>query len=108
MTHRNIYMTDELEAIYDQTVEFVKKEVQPQGERWEEEGRIPREILRQLGDLGMLGLRVPESLGGVGLGPLASVTGSGARANPRRTRDAPRRTPRSCPRRRASSSAAAG
>ena len=70
---RNAYMTDELQAIYDQTVEFVTNEVTPKGEQWEEEGKVPREVLRQMGDLGMLGLRVPTELGGLGLGPLASA-----------------------------------
>jgi acyl-CoA dehydrogenase len=74
MPHRNAYMTDELQALYDQTVEFVTREVQPNGDTWEQEGKVPREVLRQLGSLGMLGLRVPERLGGVGLGPLASAT----------------------------------
>ena len=78
MAHRNAYMTDELQAIYDQTVEFVAKEVMPEGLAWEEEGKVPRAILRKLGELGMLGLRVPESLGGVGLGPIASATFSEA------------------------------
>jgi acyl-CoA dehydrogenase len=73
MPHRNAYMTDELQAVYDQTVEFVTREVQPRGDQWEEAGKVPREVLRQMGSLGMLGLRVPESLGGVGLGPLASA-----------------------------------
>jgi len=71
-------MTDELQAIYDQTVGFVTKEVKPKGEQWEEEGKVPREILRQMGSLGMLGLRVPEELGGLGLGPLASAAFSEA------------------------------
>src|SRR5690606_11773871 len=74
MTHRNVYMTDELQAIYDQTVEFVAKEVKPSGEQWEAEGKVPREVLRKMGELGMLGLRVPEQYGGLGLGPLASAT----------------------------------
>ncbi len=77
-TKRNVYMTDELEAIYDQTVEFVTKEVTPNGDAWEEAGKVPREVLRQMGDLGMLGLRVPESLGGLGMGMLASATFSEA------------------------------
>ena len=38
MTLRNAYMTEELEAIYEQTVEFVEKEVTPHGEAWEEAG----------------------------------------------------------------------
>ena len=74
MTHRNIYMTDELQAIYDQTVEFVQKEVTPHGDQWEEDGKVPREVLRQMGELGMLGLRVPEEHGGLGMGMLASAT----------------------------------
>lgn len=78
MTHRNIYMTDELQAIYDQTVEFVEKEVRPHGDAWEEAGRVPREVLLKMGSLGMLGLRVPEEWGGLGLGPLASATFSEA------------------------------
>ncbi len=78
MNHRNIYMTDELEAIYDQTVAFVTKEVLPHGEKWEEEGMVPREVLRKMGELGMLGLRVPEQWGGLGMGPLASATFSEA------------------------------
>jgi len=73
MTHRNAYMTDELQALYDQTVEFVTKEVTPHGAAWEEDGKVPREVLRRMGDLGMFGLRVPEELGGLGLGPLASA-----------------------------------
>jgi acyl-CoA dehydrogenase len=78
MAHRNAYMTDELQAIYDQTVEFVAKEVQPEGLAWEEAGKVPREILRKLGELGMLTLRVPEELGGLGLGPIASAAFSEA------------------------------
>ena len=78
MTHRNAYMTDELQAIHDQTVDFVTREVKPAGAQWEKDGKVPREILRQMGDLGMLGLRVPESLGGLGLGPLASAAFSEA------------------------------
>ncbi|MEM7273429.1 MAG: acyl-CoA dehydrogenase family protein [Actinomycetota bacterium] len=78
MVHRNAFMTDELQAIYDQTVEFVTNEVAPKGEQWEEDGKVPREILRQMGELGMLGLRVPEQHGGLGLGPLASAVFSEA------------------------------
>ncbi|MGA1106884.1 MAG: acyl-CoA dehydrogenase family protein, partial [Ilumatobacteraceae bacterium] len=72
MVHRNIYMTDELQAIYDQTVEFVSAEVTPYGDEWETEGKVPREVLHKMGSLGMFGLRAPEEHGGLGLGMLAS------------------------------------
>ncbi len=76
--NRNVYMTDELQAIYDQTVEFVTKEVTPHGESWEAAGKVPREVLHKMGQLGMFGLRVPEELGGLGMGMLASATFSEA------------------------------
>ncbi|MEZ5407068.1 MAG: acyl-CoA dehydrogenase family protein [Acidimicrobiales bacterium] len=78
MPHRNAYMTDELQAIYDQTVEFVAKEVIPHGEAWEEEGKVPRDVLAKMGALGMFSLRIPERLGGLGLGMLASAAFSEA------------------------------
>jgi acyl-CoA dehydrogenase len=78
MSGRNIYMTDELEAIYDQTVDFVTNEVTPHGDAWEAEGKVPREVLQHMGSLGMLGLRVPEELGGLGMGMLASAAFSEA------------------------------
>ena len=78
MTLRNAYMTDELEAIYDQTVDFVENEVTPNGELWELDGMVPRDILVKMGGLGMLGLRVPEELGGLGMGMLASAAFSEA------------------------------
>lgn len=77
-TPRNVYMTDELQAIYDQTVAFVTNEVIPHGDDWEAEGKVPRAILRQMGSLGMLSLRVPVDHGGLGLGMLASATFSEA------------------------------
>ena len=73
-TNRNAHTTDELQAIYDQTVAFVAREVVPNGERWEADGKVPREILRTMGELGMLGLRAPVELGGLGLGMTASAT----------------------------------
>ncbi len=75
---RNIYMTDELEAIYDQTVTFVANEVVPNGEQWEQDGKVPREVLKKMGALGMLGLRAPEEHGGLGMGLLASAVFSEA------------------------------
>ncbi len=74
----NAYFTDELQAIHDQTVDFVANEVKPLGEQWEDEGKVPREVLIKMGALGMFGLRVPTELGGLGLGMLASAAFSEA------------------------------
>ena len=74
LTNRNAYMSDDLQQIYDQTVTFVANEVTPFGESWEKSGMVPREVLKKMGSLGMLSLRVPEQHGGLGMGPLASAT----------------------------------
>jgi len=78
VTNRNAYATDELEAIYDQTVDFVAHEVVPHGDLWEVDGRVPRGVLKRMGDLGMFSLRVPVEHGGLGLGMLASAAFSEA------------------------------
>jgi acyl-CoA dehydrogenase len=69
----SIYLGEELEAFRIQIDAFLAREVLPFGEKWEREGMVPREVLRRLGALGFLGLRIPEDHGGVGLGPLASA-----------------------------------
>jgi len=74
MKLRNAQTTEELEALRDQTIEFVRREVTPHGDEWEANGMVPREVLRTMGALGMFSLRIPEKWGGLGLGPLASVT----------------------------------
>ena len=43
---------------------FVEEELNPNVDRWEAEGRIPKEIFRKLGELGVLGIRYPEAHGG--------------------------------------------
>ena len=52
---------------------FVEAEVVPNGDAWEAEGKIPREMFRKLGRLGVLGMRCPEAYGGSGLDALAAV-----------------------------------
>lgn len=52
---------------------FVEHEVVPHGAAWEEQGCVPREVLRQMGELGFLGLRHPEAHGGSGLDALATA-----------------------------------
>ncbi|MFN2485342.1 MAG: acyl-CoA dehydrogenase family protein [Acidimicrobiia bacterium] len=68
-----IYDNEDLEAIRQQTRRFVEEKVLPEGDQWEADGRVPREVLDEMGKIGFFGLRVPEEYGGVGFGPLATV-----------------------------------
>lgn len=69
---KNIYLTEELAAFQEQTRRFVEDEVKPVGELWEDEGFVPREVLKKMGEIGFFGLRHPEEYGGLDLGALAS------------------------------------
>ncbi len=74
----NVYLDEDLRAVVAQTTEFVEREIVPRAEVWERDGRVPREVLREMGAIGFFGLRTPEEFGGIGLGPLASVVFSEA------------------------------
>src|SRR5437763_1815162 len=51
--------------------DFCVREVRPQATEWDREERFPREIVSQLGELGLLGMTVPEELGGSALDTLS-------------------------------------
>ena len=61
-------------TLYDQTHEdfrasfraFVETEIVPHHERWEETGRVDREMFLKAGEQGFLGMAVPEEYGGLG------------------------------------------
>jgi alkylation response protein AidB-like acyl-CoA dehydrogenase len=44
--------------------DFCVREVKPHAVEWDREERFPREIVAELGDLGLLGMAVPEELSG--------------------------------------------
>ena len=68
-----IYFSDEHRMFRENLRRFVEAEVVPHAEPWEEAGKVPREVLRQLGALGYLGVRYPEEYGGAGLDTVYSA-----------------------------------
>ena len=66
-------LPEHLRQMRDQVRRFVEQTVVPNGEEWERAGKIPREIYRRMGELGLLGMRYPVEYGGTDLGPLASM-----------------------------------
>ncbi len=58
-------------AIQRSVREFCLKHVAPFARHWDEEERFPKEIVPQLAELGLLGIRIPEAYGGAGLDTLA-------------------------------------
>src|SRR6266851_7164275 len=51
--------------------DFCVREVKPHAMEWDREERFPREVVEQLGELGLLGMTVPEELGGAALDTLS-------------------------------------
>lgn len=67
------FVTEDLVMLREQVRRFVEKEVIPNGEDWERDGKIPREMFVKLGDMGLLGMQHDEDHGGTAMGSLASV-----------------------------------
>ena len=64
---KNYYFTEEHELFRESLRAFLKKEVEPNIDQWEEDRRIPRDIWKKMGDMGFLGLSYPEEFGGSNL-----------------------------------------
>jgi acyl-CoA dehydrogenase len=67
------YFTAEHEILRDQVRRFVEDEIKPHGDTWEQQGYVPREVLRRMGSLGFFGIRYPEAYGGSNMDTLGSV-----------------------------------
>ncbi|MBV9261899.1 MAG: acyl-CoA dehydrogenase family protein [Pseudolabrys sp.] len=67
------YFKEEHEAMRTQVRRFVETEIKPKALAWEEQGMVPREVLRRMGELGFLGIRYPAEYGGSEIDTLGSV-----------------------------------
>jgi len=66
---RAAYHTDERQGIQETARQFAMTEVLPAANRLDpEQGEIPGEIRKRMGDLGFFGILMPEKYGGLGLG----------------------------------------
>ncbi len=60
----NIFTTPDHELLREQVNRFITREVEPYAAAWEETGCVPREVLRKMGDAGLLGLMYESEYGG--------------------------------------------
>jgi acyl-CoA dehydrogenase len=67
------FFTHDHELLRETIRRFVADRVLPHGDAWEEQGYVPREILREMGDLGLFGIRYDPEFGGSGLDTLSTV-----------------------------------
>jgi alkylation response protein AidB-like acyl-CoA dehydrogenase len=64
----NLALTDEQRQLQATVRDFAEHEMLPHVRQWDEEAQFPRELIPKLGALGVLGILLPEALGGAGLG----------------------------------------
>ncbi|MEX2198172.1 MAG: acyl-CoA dehydrogenase family protein [Burkholderiales bacterium] len=64
---------DTLSLLRDSLRRYVEKEIVPKAAAWEEQGFVPREVLRDMGRMGFLGLRYAEEHGGGALDARATA-----------------------------------
>lgn len=58
---------DELTPLFhDMICRFLDQEVAPHYAAWEEAGEVPRDLWKRMGEAGLLGIDMPEPLGGAG------------------------------------------
>ena len=60
------FFSPEQEALRDSARAFVRREIAPRLQEWEDAGEVPRELHRAAAKQGFLGLGVPEEKGGSG------------------------------------------
>jgi acyl-CoA dehydrogenase len=73
MAAPSIYLTPEHELLRDQIARFVAREVEPHALAWEDAGFTPREVLRKMGDAGLLGLTYSSEYGGADADALTNL-----------------------------------
>jgi alkylation response protein AidB-like acyl-CoA dehydrogenase len=64
----NFEKTENQKMIAQMVRDFAEKEIRPYVMEWDESQVFPREVFRKMGDLGLMGVLVPEEYGGAGMG----------------------------------------
>jgi acyl-CoA dehydrogenase len=60
----SIYLTHDHELLREQVAKFIAREVEPHADAWEEQGFVPRYVLRRMGEAGLFGLMYESAYGG--------------------------------------------
>ncbi len=66
-------LSAEHKMIRDAARDFAQKEIAPIAAEFDESGEFPMQTVRKMGDLGFMGIEVPETYGGAGMDALAYV-----------------------------------
>lgn len=67
-------MTESMKMVQSTLADFAKKKIKPNMMDWDEQQKFPKEVILELGELGMLGIIFPEEYGGAGMGYMEYAT----------------------------------
>lgn len=70
----NFEYTENQKMIAQTVRDFAEKNIRPHVMEWDESQHFPVETLKALGDLGLMGILIPEQYGGAGLGYFEYIT----------------------------------
>jgi len=64
---------EEIDRLRESVSAFAEKEIAPRADHIDRENLFPHDLWRKMGDLGLLGITIPEAYGGSGMGFLAHM-----------------------------------
>ncbi|HID50624.1 MAG TPA: acyl-CoA dehydrogenase, partial [Anaerolineae bacterium] len=65
------FITEEHKMIQEEARRFAQREIAPIAAEFDETGDFPIKTIRKMGELGFMGIEVPEEYGGIGMDTLA-------------------------------------
>ena len=70
----NFDLTEDQKMIAQMVKDFAEKEIRPNVNLWDESQIFPKDLFTKAGELGLMGVLVPEEYGGAGLGYMEYIS----------------------------------
>jgi alkylation response protein AidB-like acyl-CoA dehydrogenase len=64
MSNMDALLTEDQRMVRDAARDFAQGQLAPNAAQWDQQGQLPASVVKQMGELGLLGMLVPAELGG--------------------------------------------